>query len=95
MVEEGRDLYHACPHIPIAASKEQPCASATVRLKIIGNEIIKHVGKSQSCMVSKLPRQHARGGEREGGPDLTQPRSDRMKHGRNGRNSHGAFEDNR
>ena len=27
----------------------------TVRLKIIGNEIIKTVGKSQSCMVPKLP----------------------------------------
>ena len=27
----------------------------TVRLKIIGNEMIKNVGKSQSCMVSKLP----------------------------------------
>ena len=26
-----------------------------MRLKIIGNEIIKNVGKSQSCMVSKLP----------------------------------------
>ena len=26
-----------------------------VRLKIIGNDIIKTVGKSQSCMVSKLP----------------------------------------
>ena len=29
--------------------------SPTVRLKIIGNEIIKNVGKSESCMVSKLP----------------------------------------
>ena len=28
---------------------------STVRLKIIGNEIIKNVGKYQSCMVSKLP----------------------------------------
>ena len=27
----------------------------TVRLKIIGNDIIKNVGKYQSCMVSKLP----------------------------------------
>ena len=25
-----------------------------MRLKIIGNEIIKNVGKSQSCMISKL-----------------------------------------
>ena len=28
---------------------------STVRLKIIGNEIIKTVGRSESCMVSKLP----------------------------------------
>ena len=29
---------------------------STARLKILGNEImIKNVGKSQSCMVSKLP----------------------------------------
>ena len=27
----------------------------TVRLKIIGNDIIKNVGNYQSCMVSKLP----------------------------------------
>ena len=27
----------------------------TVRLKIIGNDIIKNVGKYESCMVSKLP----------------------------------------
>ena len=27
----------------------------TVRLKTIGNDIIKNVGKSESCMVSKLP----------------------------------------
>ena len=30
-------------------------STTTVRLKIIGNEIIKNVGKSESCMVSKLP----------------------------------------
>ena len=29
--------------------------ASTMRLKIIGNEIIKNVVKSQSCMVSKLP----------------------------------------
>ena len=28
--------------------------SSTVRWKIIGNEMIKHVGKSESCMLSKL-----------------------------------------
>ena len=28
---------------------------ATVRLKIIGNEMIKNVGQSESCMVSKWP----------------------------------------
>ena len=27
----------------------------SMRLTIIGNEIIKNVGKSESCMVSKLP----------------------------------------
>ena len=27
----------------------------TVRLKIIGREMIKNIGKSQSCMVSTLP----------------------------------------
>ena len=31
------------------------CGHYTVRSKIIGNEMIKNVGKSQSCMVSKLP----------------------------------------
>ena len=31
------------------------CIEPTVRLKIIGNDIIKNVGKYQSCMVSKLP----------------------------------------
>ena len=30
-------------------------SSSTVRLKIIGNEMIKNVGQSESCMVSKLP----------------------------------------
>ncbi len=30
--------------------------SFTVRLKIIGNDIIKNVGKYESCMVSKLYR---------------------------------------
>ena len=29
--------------------------ATTVRLKIIGNEMIKNVGKYESCMVSKLP----------------------------------------
>ena len=31
------------------------CALVRVRFQIIGNERIKNVGKSQSCMVSKLP----------------------------------------
>jgi len=35
---------------------EVSAAATTVRLKIIGDEIItKNVGKSESCMVSKLP----------------------------------------
>ena len=29
--------------------------SLTVRLKIIGSKTIKNVGKSESCMVSKVP----------------------------------------
>ena len=29
--------------------------TVTVRLTIIGNDIIQNVGKSGSCMVSKLP----------------------------------------
>ena len=29
--------------------------SSTVRLKIIGNDTIKNVGKYESCMISKLP----------------------------------------
>ena len=32
------------------------CASCMVRLKIIGNEIIKNVDKSESCVVSKFKR---------------------------------------
>ena len=32
---------------------QHACHCHTVRLKIIGHEMIKHVGKSQSCMVSK------------------------------------------
>ena len=30
-------------------------SSSMVRLKVIGNEIIKTVGNPESCMVSKLP----------------------------------------
>ena len=45
-------------------------ASHTVRLKIISNEIIKHVDKYESCMVSKLPiifkRTHSHGVDRVG-----------------------------
>ncbi len=31
------------------------CCITTMRLKILGNELIKIVGKSESCMVYKLP----------------------------------------
>ena len=38
-----------------SAEKERAPRTNTVRWKVIGNEIIKNVGKYQSCMVSKLP----------------------------------------
>ena len=37
------------------ASEKAGLAATTVRLKIIGNELRKYVGKYQSCMVYKLP----------------------------------------
>ena len=36
-------------------SSYRPIYLLRVRLKIIGNEIIQNVGKSESCMVSRLP----------------------------------------
>ena len=33
----------------------KPFTAGTIRLKIDGNKLIKIVGESQSCMVSKLP----------------------------------------
>ena len=42
--------------VPVdARGRKHSQSYGTVRLKIIGNEIIKNVGEYQSCMVSKLP----------------------------------------
>ena len=48
---------------PSTTLRTRECLSAclsshylcTVRLEIVGNEIFQNVGKSKSCMVSKLP----------------------------------------
>ena len=42
-----------CTRTRIYDELAHPCR--TMRLKIVGNEIIKNIGKSESCMVSKLP----------------------------------------
>ena len=43
-------------HLRVSHCGMVVCAwSTTVRVKIIGHEIIKHVGEYESCMVSKLP----------------------------------------
>ena len=62
-VEQGApvvaSLLTIFPHLSDFASSNNLGARTarlcTMRLKIIGNEIIKNVGESESCMVSELP----------------------------------------
>ena len=53
----ARTLMHGIELFRLWAENLHPHleVTSTVRLKIIGNEIIKTVGKSESCMFPKLP----------------------------------------
>ena len=43
------------PKYSFVCSSDYTGHKCTVRLKVIGNEMIKNVGKYESCMVSKVP----------------------------------------